>query len=318
MKILFWLLIAVDVLALGLFFVLGLAAATSTRTSPFAVATSLPFLVPTILLVLAVALFTRSGSTVGRIAGLLIAASPAIIIFVTRGMTQREIAVNSDSGGNIAFFREGPLRELADAIRAGDTTRVAQLLPTVDVNSKGFQDITPLMLALRELDKSPNGTAVVRQIVSAGANPNLGEGDLPLIVAIQQSQHAGAEPVAILLKAGANPNTQDQFGRPVYFQGTGITVPIDVLKALLDGGADLKVTGKDGRPVVFDAVNTNNWPAVLLLLERGIDYKSARSLGGESLTDMVEGRARLFENGMGGSPGDTAALAKVREFLKTH
>jgi ankyrin repeat protein len=318
MKILFWLFIAVDVLALGLFFVLGLAAATSTRTSPFAVATSLPFLVPAIVLVIAVALFTRSGSSAVRLIALLIAASPAILVFVLRGITQREIALNSDSSGNIAFFREGPLRELADAIRAGDTTRVAQLLPKVDVNSKGFQDITPLMLALRELEKSPNGTAVVRQIVNAGANPNLGEGDLPLIVAIQQSRHSGAEPVAILLKAGANPNTSDQFGRPVYFQGTGITVPIDVLKALLDGGADLKVVDKDGRPAVFDAVNTNNWPAVLLLLERGVDYKSARSLSGESFVDMVEGRARLFDNGMGGSPGDTVALRKVREYLKTH
>jgi hypothetical protein len=105
---------------------------------------------------------------------------------------------------------------------------------------------------------------------------------------------------------GANPNPIDQFGRPVYFMATGITVPIEVLRILLDRGADLNVRDRDGRSVVWDAATTANWPAVLLLLQRGAGAEG-RSVNGETFVQMVESHARVY--------GDTAGVAAVLEYL---
>lgn len=311
MKILFWLLIAADTAVLLLFFLLGLAAAGSTKDSPAAVAFSPPFLVPALVLIAAVLLFTRVSSSLGRSAGLLLAAAPALLLVYFKATSTLELKQNMNSDGEIAHFRAGPLREIADAIKSNDSATVARLIPTVDVNQTGFQGVTFLMLAIRQLETAPTQLGVLRALLAAGANPNLAAGgELPLDVAIQQGEKAGAEPVLMLLKAGANPNAKDQWGSPTFFMGTGVTVPTEVLKTLLDNGADVKLTNKDGHTVVLDAAQTGNWKAVLMLLERGVDYKaSGRTLSGESFTQLVESQKdRTY--------GDTATLAKVVEWLK--
>ena len=311
MTILFWLLIAVDTLAWLLFFVLGLAAATSTRQSAISVALSLPFAVPAVLLIVAVALFTRSPNSAGRLGAMVIAAAPALILFWAKASATREMRLNTTSTGEVAYYREGPLRDLATAIRANDTASVSRLLPSVDVNAEGFQGTTPLMLAVRQLEHTPKQLDVLRMLLAAKADPNkIAEGELPLEVAIQQGEHAGAEPVLMMLKAGANPNIKNQWGSPVYFMGTGITVPVEVLTTLLDNGADLTATGKTGNSVVFDAALTENWKAVLLLLERGADYKTGRTLNGLTFQQMIETHSRSY--------GDTVGLNQVADYLKKH
>ena len=311
MKILFWLLIAVDTLVLLMFFVLGLAAATSTRQSALTVATSLPFALPAIVLIVAILLFTRSPSGLGRGAGLLLAAAPALLFIWLRSSASIALRQNMNSSGEVAHFRAGPLREVADAIKINADSTVARLVPTVDVNTRGYMDVTLLVLALRQLETAPKDLEILRTLLKAGANPNLVAGkELPLEVAIQMSRLAGAAPVELLLKAGANPNTKGQFGAPVFFSGTYGTAPPEVLAALLDNGADIKVNDKEGRSIVFDAANTNNWKAVLLLLERGADYKAGRTVNGETFEQLVESHARVY--------GDTAGVAEVVAYLKRH
>lgn len=310
MKVLFWLLIAVDTAALGFFFVLGLAAATSTRQSGFAVAFSPPFLIPALVLIGAVLLFTRSPSPLLRSIALLLAASPALILFVTQRVSMFQLQQNMNSKGELTSFREGPMREIADAIRSNDTATVARLAPTVDVNSLGYMNTSLLMVALRQLEKVPNDFTNLRTLIKAGANPNLESGrEFPLEVAIQQSSHSGAEPTVILLKAGANPNTKTQWGDPLFFGGANATAPVEVMAALLDNGADVKLTDKDGKTVLIAAANTGNWKAARLLLDRGVDYKVGRSLSGESFEQMVQtATMRTW--------GDTAGAAAIAEYLK--
>lgn len=311
MKILFWVLIAADTAALLLFFVLGLAAATSTKESGLAVAFSPPFLIPALILVAAVALFLRSPSPLLRIVALLMAASPALILVWWKGTESIKLRQNTNSSGELTSFREGPLREIAQAIRSNDTATVTRIAPTVDVNSRGYMDLTLLMLTLRQLEKNPTDLTNLRTLLKAGANPNLKSGgEFPLAVAIQQSDHSGAEPATLLLKAGANPNTIDQFGTPLFYAGTYITAPPEVMATLLENGADITIKDKNGLSIVFDAAQTNNWKAVLLLLERGVDYKNGRTVNGETFTDMVESHARVF--------GDTAGVAEVLAYLKKH
>lgn len=290
-----------------LFFVLGLAAAPSSRTSPFAVAGYM-LVVPGLVLLAAVLLFTRSASPLGRSAGLLLAAAPAIILFVTKALTTVEIRQSLNADGKLVYFRDGPLREIAEAIAANDVGTIARLAPSVDVNKPGFSSYTLLGLALRRLKETPTDTAAIAILLKAGADPNLKSDDLPLQIAFQESEKAGAAPVVMLLKAGANPNTKSQFGTPVFFSATGRMMPPEVLAAVLEHGADLKATDNDGRNVLFYAANSSNWKAVLTLLERGADFRSGRTLNGETFPEMVESYARMF--------GDTAGVREVQTYLK--
>lgn len=310
MKILFWLFAAVDTAALGLFFVLGMAAGTSTKQGPLTLMFAPVFLVPALLLALSIVLFTRGTSPMLRVIALLMAAAPVLILVVSKGVTTVQLKQNMNEQGEVVSYREGPLRDMADAIRRNDSTAVATLAKSVDVNTKGFSNTTFLAIALRQLEQTPTQLGVLRALLEAGANPNLvAGGELPLEIAMQQSEHSGAEPTELLLKAGADPNTKDQFGSPAFFDGVGITMPVAVIAALLDHGADVKLMDKDGKTVLIMAATTGHWKAAQLLLERGVDYKSGRSLSGETFEDMVRtATTRTW--------GDPAGAAAVAEYLK--
>jgi ankyrin repeat protein len=309
MKIAFWILVAIDAAFLAVWFVLGLAAATSTRDSSLSVAAYI-LVVPTLLLALAVFLFLRGGSPVFRGAGFLLAAAPILVLFASRQIATANFKLNSDDNGKLTYFRAGDNRELASAIDSNDVAKVKELLPTVDVNKRGFMDMTPLMYALRQMKATPDRFEVLEALLAAKANPNDKSQQWPLEIAIQQSSATGHAPVLMLLKAGANPNAKTTFGTPVFFAGTYRGVDPVVMTDLIEHGADVKATDNGGRTIVFDAATSNNWPAVLTLLQHGVDYRSGKSINGESFPDMVASHARVY--------GDTAGVKEVLEYLKTH
>jgi hypothetical protein len=308
MKILFWLLLAADLVGLLGLFVLGLAAATSTRDSPLEVAAYM-LIVPGLLLGLAVLLYRR-GTPLARGTATLMVALPAIVLVGSGTVQSAKLKSTSDSSGTLRYFREGPAREILDAIDRNDASTVAILAGQVDLNARGTSNMTLLVYALRRLEQAPHAIEPIRALLTAGADPNRAADELPLEVAIQQSHDAGPEPVAMLLASGADPNTINQFGTPVFFLAAGITVPLGVLDTLLNHGADLKVRDRQGLTIVFLAANTSNWRAVLHLLERGTDYRQGLTINGETFTQMMESRARVF--------GDTAGVAEVLEYLEHH
>jgi hypothetical protein len=307
MKIAFWLFVIGDTLALLVLFLLGLAAAPSSRTSPLAVAWSM-LLVPAAVLALAVFLFHRINTPLARGGAMVLVALPLLLVAGMRGYYEMRLASATEEDGTFRYFRGGPAREILDAIDRNDAATVTRLAPQVNLNARGLADMTLLMYAIRRLQETRHELEPLRALLAAGADPNLVADELPLMVAIQQSRNTGTEPVAMLLAAGANPNALDQFGSPVYFMAVGITVPVEVLRLLLDR-ADLNLRGRDGRSVAFAAATTANWPAVPLLLQRGVNYEG-RSINGETFIQMVESHIRVF--------GDTAGAAEVLTYLKQH
>lgn len=306
MKILFWLFVIGDTAALLLLFLLGLAAAPSSRTSPLTVA-AVMLLLPAAVLLLAIFLFHRVNTPVSRGAALVLVALPLLWVVVTRAYYDVRIASATEEDGSFRYFRPGPAREILDAIDRNDAAAVTRLAPRVKLDARGLANMTLLMYAIRRLEEHPQELEPLRALLAAGADPNRVADELPLLVAIQLSGETGREPVAMLLTAGANPNTIDQFGDPVYYMATGITIPVDVLELLLDRGADLDLRDRDGRSVAFDAATTSNWPAVLLLLKRGVKY-DGRSINGETFEQMVESHIRVF--------GDTAGAGEVLAYLR--
>jgi hypothetical protein len=308
MRLTFWGLVALDLLGVLLLFVLGLAAAGSSKTSPMQVALML-LVLPCIAIAAAVALFVRSASPAGRFVALLLAAAPVLILFSARAMALVQLRANTNARGEMTFFRSGPMRDIAEAIARNDSSTVASLVPKVDVNATGFMDVTLLVLAARQLRQTPERHEILRVLLAAGADPNKGaEDELPLAIAIRQSGKAGTEPVKLLLDAGANPNLTTSFGEPVYFAAVGQSAPFEALALLLDRGADVNAMKRNGPTALFEAANARNWKAALLLLQRGADWRLGRSVNGLPFKDLIDGYA-------GAESGDSAYVA-VRRLLQ--
>lgn len=308
MKIAFWGLVVIDLLGIGLLFLLGLAAAGSAKTNPWQVALYL-LVLPCLALGVAVVLFLRAGSPLGKVIALLLAASPLLIMVSMRAAAEVMMRSTTNEAGEMTFYRAGPMRELAEAIGRNDVAAVSALVPKVDVNEAGLEGVTPLLLAARKLRQTPEQHEVLRALLKAKADPNKGaQYELPLQIAIQQSGKAGLEPVKMMLDAGADPNAKASFGDPIWWAATGKSSSLETLTLLLDRGADINGLGKGESTVLFDAATTRNWPAVLLLLQRGADWRRGKSVNGLPFRSVVEGEI--------GSQGTDSAYQAVRRLVQ--
>jgi hypothetical protein len=307
-KVVFWGLAALDLLGILLLFVLGLAAAGSSRTSPLQVTLFL-LVLPCIPLAAAMVVYVRSTSPVGRVVALLLVAAPLAVLVSTKAIADVQLRANSNERGELTFFRAGPMREIAEAIRRNDSRTVASLVPKVDVNETGLSDMTLLLLAARQLRETPQQHEVLRVLLAARADPNkAAQYELPLAIAIQQSGKAGLEPVKLLLDARANPNLKTSFGDPVWFAAIGQSSTLETLTLLLDRGADVNAITPNGSTALFTAANVRNWKAALVLLERGADWRRGRSVNGVSFRDLIDSYA-------GAESGDSA-FADVRRLVQ--
>lgn len=307
-KLAFWALVAIDALGILLLFVLGLAAAGSAKTNPVQVALVL-LVLPSIPLAVAVALYLRATTPAARLVALLLAAAPLLIAFSARALAELQLRANTNAAGELTFFRSGPMREMAEAIMRNDARTVASLAGRADVNRTGLEDMTPLLLAMRQLRKTPDQQEVLRVLLDAGADPNTGaQYELPLSIALQLADKTGPEPVKRLLDAGANPNLASSFGVPVWFSATGRSATIETLTMLLDRGADVNFVGPKGETALFSAAATRNWAAALLLLERGANAQLGRSVNGLSFANLIDSYA--------GAEGGDSAFVAVRRYLQ--
>jgi hypothetical protein len=308
LKIIFWGLVGIDLLGIGLLFLLGLAAAGSTKDNPLQVALYL-LVLPCLALAVAVVIFLRAGSPLGRGIGLVLAASPLLILVSMRGAAEVMMRSTTNEEGEMTFYRSGPMRELAEAIARNDVAAVTALVPKVDVNKAGLMGVTPLLLAARQMRETPEQHEVLRILLQAKADPNKGaQYEMPLEIVIQESGKAGLEPVKLMLDAGANPNAKTSFGDPIWWAAMGKSSNLETLAFLLDRGAEIDAMGKEESNALVQAANVRNWPAVLLLLKRGADWRRGKTQSGMPFKYLVEGEI--------GSQGSDSTYQAVRRFLE--
>lgn len=289
--IVFWLLILIDLAALGLVFLLGLAAGPSSHTGPLAIAAFL-LVIPGILIAAAIGLFHFTKSKVLRTVAFLAAAAPLLFAVLAPVYAAYEMKQFQDKDGNMTFFKPGPMQEIEAAIVRNDAAAIAAIAPRADLKTAARDGSTVLVVAIRYLEKNPGPPDVLRALLKAGADPNAKQLELPLTVAIMASSKAGIEPARLLLEAGANPNTKGEFGDPVWFLATGIATDPGLLPLMLDHGADLRATSdRSHATALLDAVNSQNWAAVKVLLDRGIDWNSFRDPQGRDLLSRLKNDA---------------------------
>lgn len=316
-KIIYWAFVAIDLLALGLFVLLGMAAAGSTRTSPLAAALTMAAL-PLLLLGISIFIFFRASSPALRGLALALAAAPLALLVGSAFLSRAQYASTVNAAGEMTYFRAGPMREVAEAIRRNDAATVASLAPQVDINKPGLTDMTLLMLAIRQLKTTPDQHEVLAALLAAGADPNQGSTyEFPLTMALQVAPATGPGPVRQLLAAGADPNKVDAMGTPMYFSAIGRDAPLDALTMLLDAGADLRYVGPNGQTALLHAATAPNWRAALLLLQRGADWRQGRTLSGATFSESVQAHVDRVRSQSGSQATLDDGVDAVISFLQS-
>uniref|UniRef100_A0A672Q1G1 Poly [ADP-ribose] polymerase n=1 Tax=Sinocyclocheilus grahami TaxID=75366 RepID=A0A672Q1G1_SINGR len=148
----------------------------------------------------------------------------------------------ADSPGDGVCGAGGAFRELFEACRNGDVSRVKRLVDSVNVNAKDMagRKSTPLHFAAGFGRKD-----VVEHLLQTGANVHSRD-DGGLIPLHNACSFGHAEVVSLLLCSGADPNARDNWNYTPLHEAA-IKGKIDVCIVLLQHGADPNIRNTDGK-----------------------------------------------------------------------
>ncbi len=241
----FWLVVTADGMLLVILALLAMAAEPSSRLRYAWDVTRTLFLLPSVLLAAAVVMHLRATSPSIRWLALLLAASPWVVVAARKLRDKVDDALYKDAQGRMRYFKDGPMRQIADAVIAGDEATVAAIAKSVDLNQRGYTGMTLVTLALsHRTEDARKRVGALRALLAAGANPNLGSRyRLPLELACG----VGVEPVRLLLAAGADPNQKTPEGKPAFFEAIGLPIDRAVFPMMLERGANLLAVDRKGR-----------------------------------------------------------------------
>uniref|UniRef100_A0A8C1DF13 Tankyrase, TRF1-interacting ankyrin-related ADP-ribose polymerase b n=2 Tax=Cyprinus carpio TaxID=7962 RepID=A0A8C1DF13_CYPCA len=148
----------------------------------------------------------------------------------------------AESPGDGVCGAGGAFRELFEACRNGDVSRVKRLVDSVNVNAKDMagRKSTPLHFAAGFGRKD-----VVEHLLQTGANVHSRD-DGGLIPLHNACSFGHAEVVSLLLCSGADPNARDNWNYTPLHEAA-IKGKIDVCIVLLQHGADPNIRNTDGK-----------------------------------------------------------------------
>ncbi len=152
---------------------------------------------------------------------------------------------------------------LFSAIQRGKAHEIERLLKDgANPNVVDADGIPALMAATLFSD-----TATVALLLKHGADPNRAAagGATPLMWAAPNAAKA-----RLLIAAGANVNTKSENGRTALLVAAGYPGTVDLLRLLLDRGADLNARDGTGADALAFAVRSADVEVVRFLVERGL------------------------------------------------
>jgi ankyrin repeat protein len=216
------------------------------------------------------------------------------------------------------------------ADRAGHAGYLARARLLMDAGTRvdaQFLKVAREFALLRAIERGD--TAQAKELLSAGADPNVraDDGRTPLIIAADDEY--SAERAILLLEHGAKTDSTLHDGRTALMIAADRYNP-EIVKALLDGGANPNAADIEGNSVLMHAAASKySWqeerkPLVHLLLEKGADAAHRNSRGVTALMLMArEGNPAmplLFERGAPVDArdveGNTALVYAARFFVR--
>jgi ankyrin repeat protein len=167
------------------------------------------------------------------------------------------------------------------AIRNNDLPALRALLTTGDANVRGKQEVTPLM------DAAAFGSVeAVKMLLAAGAAVNAREafGATALMFCAGQPEKA-----RLLLNAGADVNARSKQGRTALLLAAFSPGASEIVKLLLDKGADPAAADGMGMTPLLAAIDANDKAGIGLLIGRKSDL-NARNF--HSMTPLMSAAAQ--------------------------
>jgi ankyrin repeat protein len=164
-------------------------------------------------------------------------------------------------------------RDLLDAVRAGDKTRVKNLLDKKAAVTAATADGTTALMHATLL----GDVALLRLLLDAGADVNAANkaGATALMWAASD-----LDKVKLLLSLGAQVNARADSGHTPLLMAAGCADATAVVQLLLENGADAKYASRGYTALMAGAGNRE---VVRLLLARGADAKAANVAGWTAL-----------------------------------
>jgi hypothetical protein len=186
-----------------------------------------------------------------------------VLWFVSETMVdlvQRATAPSiEDQEAGRGYFKEPVDRDLADAIVAGDTAKVASLAPAAHLNTEGWDGMTFMQLALE------NGHAnheVLGILLRSGIDPDQQSSALYELINNERDEAL----LRVVIDSGVDLRTH--LGRGVWFNLMRYNWP-EGLTLVLDHGVDIEAKDVMGYTAIMRATQAEAWQAVELLLAHG-------------------------------------------------
>jgi hypothetical protein len=234
---------------------------------------------------------------------------------------RRQFQAEQDSG-RWDFGDQPALFAVAQGIVKNDPDAIPAAAKGVpDLQAPGRDGATLLNFAVMQSWQRPESVDAIRTLLSLGADPNYTNGKRNSF-AMANAVHASAPVLRAMLEAGGNPNTRDEFGRPVilmnWYLGYYENQARSRLELLLDHGADVNSAipkdGSDsaGYPLLLyrTAMGLKDnlaYADALLLLERGADPSRAGA-DGMTLGSMLMTHQAHFQRTLKPPPAEFTAL----------
>ena len=246
----------------------------------------------------------------------------AFFVSMERGEEHQRQLREEQRSGKWDFGEQPALFAVAQAIVKNDQDAIrvaAKTLP--DLQAPARDGATLLYFAVTQSWQRPELAEAVRTLLSLGANPNYTNGKRNSF-AMANAVHASAPVLRAMLEAGGNPNTRDEFGRPMILMNWYLGYYPDQARSrfdlLLDHGADINSAmpedGSDssGYPLLLYRTKMGlddhlAYADALTLLERGADPNRAGADGMTFGKMLTEHRAH-FGRTLKQPPAEVAAL----------
>lgn len=166
---------------------------------------------------------------------------------------------------------------LAKVIVSGDRNAVASLAKETELNKPGRQDMTLLFYALNAArKKDAKHLNVITELVKAGANPLQEVAGLGSVANVAASSDSSVF-IEALINGGMSPNAMS-FDQPIIFSAANEN-SFEVLKFLLDSGANVNEVDTVGKSVLMEAMAGMQLDQVEYLLKKGANPNLASVVG---------------------------------------